>query len=76
MVDKSGKVLAAEPGSPAGTVEVVKKIVESLGGDSEAKGIEQAEERAVGAEGEEVEAEKIADTAAEVAETAAKVDAE
>jgi len=27
VVDKSGKVLAAEPGSPAGTVEVVKKLV-------------------------------------------------
>jgi len=27
VIDKSGKVLAAEPGSPAGTVEVVKKLV-------------------------------------------------
>ena len=27
VVNKSGKVLAAEPGSPAGTVEVVKKLV-------------------------------------------------
>jgi peroxiredoxin Q/BCP len=27
VVDKSGKVLAAEPGSPAGTVEVVKRLV-------------------------------------------------
>ncbi|KAE9377867.1 AhpC-TSA-domain-containing protein [Stipitochalara longipes BDJ] len=27
VVDKTGKVLAAEPGSPAGTVEVVKKLV-------------------------------------------------
>ncbi len=27
MIDKSGKVLAAEPGSPAGTVEVVEKFV-------------------------------------------------
>lgn len=28
VVDKSGKVLAAEPGSPAGTVDVVKALVE------------------------------------------------
>jgi peroxiredoxin Q/BCP len=27
VVDKSGKVLAAEPGGPAHTVEVVKKLV-------------------------------------------------
>lgn len=27
VVDKSGKVLAAEPGGPAATVEVVKKLV-------------------------------------------------
>jgi peroxiredoxin Q/BCP len=27
VIDKSGKVLAAEPGSPAGTVGVVKKLV-------------------------------------------------
>lgn len=31
VVDKSGKVLAAEAGSPAGTVAVVKKIVENIG---------------------------------------------
>lgn len=29
MVNKEGKVLAAEPGSPSGTVDVVKKLVES-----------------------------------------------
>lgn len=27
MVDKAGKVLLAEPGSPAGTVDAVKKLV-------------------------------------------------
>jgi peroxiredoxin Q/BCP len=31
VVDKSGKVLAAEPGGPAATVEVVKKLVASSG---------------------------------------------
>ncbi len=29
MVNKAGKVLAAEPGGPAATVEVVKKLVAS-----------------------------------------------
>ncbi|KAF2771200.1 AhpC-TSA-domain-containing protein [Teratosphaeria nubilosa] len=55
VVDKSGKVLAAEPGSPAGTVEVVKKIVEEKSGDADAKGIQKAEGRVVAAEGEEAE---------------------
>ncbi|KAM0285605.1 hypothetical protein ACHAQH_001311 [Verticillium albo-atrum] len=30
VVDKEGKILAAEPGGPAATVEVVKKLVEGL----------------------------------------------
>jgi len=34
VVDKSGKVLVAEPGGPAATVEVVKKLVESSGGSA------------------------------------------
>lgn len=33
VVDKSGKILAAEPGSPDGTVAVVEEIVEGLKGD-------------------------------------------
>jgi peroxiredoxin Q/BCP len=36
VVDKSGKVLASEPGGPAATLEVVKKITASLGGDAAA----------------------------------------
>ncbi|KAK4575161.1 thioredoxin peroxidase dot5 [Recurvomyces mirabilis] len=75
VIDKSGKVLAAEAGGPAPTVEVVKGIVESMGGDTNAKGLEKAEERAVGAEGEKVEGESVAAVAAEVADSAAKVDA-
>jgi len=60
VVDKSGKVLASEPGGPAPTVEVVKKLVaSSSAGDGKA----EAEEK------------KTADTAAEVADTAEKVDA-
>jgi thioredoxin-dependent peroxiredoxin len=46
VVDKSGKVLAAEPGGPQATVDVVKKIVEELGGSAADAGIEKAEERA------------------------------
>jgi peroxiredoxin Q/BCP len=58
VVDKSGKVLAAEPGSPAGTVAVVKKLVGGgAGGD-----VKQTEDA------------DAATTAAEVADTAAKVD--
>ncbi|KAL5442753.1 hypothetical protein PMIN06_008954 [Paraphaeosphaeria minitans] len=59
VVDKSGKVLAAEPGSPDGTVAVVKKIVDGRPPVADA-------------EAEDAEAAK---TASEVADTAAKVDA-
>ena len=38
VVDKAGKVLAAEPGGPAATVDVVKKLVAAEG-----KGAEKAE---------------------------------
>lgn len=63
MVDKEGKVLAAEAGSPDGTVAVVRKIVEG----SAAKDAPPVEAKAEDAE--------AATTAAEVADTAAKVDA-
>ena len=43
VVDKSGKVLAAEAGGPQATVDVVKAVVEKLGGDAGAAGIEKAE---------------------------------
>lgn len=39
VIDKAGKVLVAQPGSPAGTVEVVKKLVESLAGSSAAEAV-------------------------------------
>lgn len=60
VVDKDGKVLVAEAGSPDGTVEVVRKIV--AGAES-------------GPATTETDAE-IAKTASEVADTAAKVDGE
>lgn len=48
VVTKDGRVLAAEPGGPAATVEVVKGVVAKLGG-TDSKGeekLEKAEERA------------------------------
>lgn len=41
VVDKGGKVLAAEPGGPDGTVSVVEKIVEQLKGDAPAAGADE-----------------------------------
>jgi peroxiredoxin Q/BCP len=58
VVDKSGKVLAAEPGGPDATVDVVRKLVSGgAGGDNKAK--------------EDADAAKTAD---EVADTAEKMD--
>ena len=57
VVTKDGEVLAAEPGGPAATVEVVKGIVEQMGGagkDGEEK-LEKAEVRATAAEGDDVD---------------------
>ncbi len=47
VVGKDGKVLLAEPGSPAGTATAVKKLVEELGaaapeGEAEAEKTEEA----------------------------------
>ncbi|KAK0619240.1 thioredoxin-like protein [Immersiella caudata] len=51
VVDKSGKILAAQPGSPDGTVAVVKKIVEAMPAGEEAEKVEvEAEEPAKGEE--------------------------
>ncbi|KAI9814965.1 MAG: hypothetical protein M1832_005604 [Thelocarpon impressellum] len=65
VVDKAGKVLAAEPGGPAATVEVVKKLV---GGQN---GVPAADRP------EDVKAEDKAkaEVAADVADTAAEIDA-
>ncbi|KAF2872528.1 thioredoxin-like protein [Massariosphaeria phaeospora] len=64
VVDKAGKVLAAEPGGPAATLEVVKKLV----GEDKSGDVPSAESVK---EKEDVE---IANTASEVADTAAEVD--
>jgi peroxiredoxin Q/BCP len=66
VVDKSGKVLAAEPGGPAATVEVVKKLV---GG-----GAAPVAEDVNGTNGATKEDIAQANTAAEVANTAEKLD--
>ena len=39
-------MLAAEPGGPQATVDAVKAVVEKLGGDAGAAGLEKAEDRA------------------------------
>jgi len=61
VVAKDGKVLAAKPGGPEATVEVVKALVEELGGEGEeVKEGEKEEEKAEKAEekAEEKEDEK------------------
>lgn len=46
-MDKSGKVLVSEAGGPKETVELVRKVVEGMGGDvGAADGVGKAEERA------------------------------
>ena len=89
VVDKAGKVLAAEAGGPAATVEVVKKLVAGQNGaaapaepkkDGEAQPT-TAESAAVLAaapdsmdEIEKKKSETAANVAADVADTAAKLD--
>jgi len=73
VVDKSGKVLAAEAGGPAATVQVVKKLVAGTG--SAAPMAESTEPAApANAEVEKDDAAKAA-VAADVADTAQKLDA-
>ncbi|KAH0558829.1 hypothetical protein GP486_004528 [Trichoglossum hirsutum] len=68
VVNKEGKVLIAEAGSPSSTVEVVKKLV----GKGEANGVPaSAEEKEAE---EKKDDEEKANVASEVADTAAKLD--
>lgn len=62
VVDKSGKVLAAEPGGPAPTVEAVKRVVEKMGGKV-GEGVDASLKNRL-----------VAEVAAEVADTAATMD--
>lgn len=66
VVDKSGKVLAAEPGGPAATVDVVKKVVDKLGVEGKADEGKDA--------GKAKDDKEKADVAGEVADTAEKLD--
>lgn len=63
-MDKSGKVLAAEPGGPAATVEVVRKLVGDAEGVPSAGNVAKKDDDA-----------KAAETADQVADSAAKIDA-
>ena len=81
MIDKSGKVLAAEPGSPAGTVEAVKRLIGG-GGVASTPGTEAPKTEAAvptgkvvnGTNGATKEDVAQANTAAQVADTAEKLD--
>ena len=57
VIDKNGKVLAAEAGNPAGTVDVVRRIIKEQGG-GETKEMEKLDDKVA------------AETAAEVADNA------
>jgi len=87
VIDKTGKVLAATPGGPAATVEVVKSLIESNGtttASAPLAGTEKASEEpkadaqaSIGTNGTNgVTAEDVAraDVAAQVADTAEKLD--
>lgn len=53
VVDKSGKVLAAEAGGPQGTLDVVKEIVAGWGGVDEKEEPKKEEEKTEEAEGKD-----------------------
>ena len=86
VVDKSGKILASEPGSAAGTVDVVKKLVgsgESAGPATVSEPVAPAAEEPKtetaanginGTNGTTKEDVAQADVAAQVADTAEKLD--
>lgn len=76
VIDKSGKVLAAEAGGPEPTVQVVKKLV-TKAGDHSAAPVTTSESEGAPAHGKASEEDiKSAETAAQVADSAvaAKID--
>ncbi|KAH8685955.1 thioredoxin-like protein [Tricladium varicosporioides] len=79
-IDKSGKILAAEPGSPQGTVDVIKKLVESSEApatdEKKLEGTKTEESAATNGatNGTPKEDAEKADVAAQVADTAEKLD--
>jgi peroxiredoxin Q/BCP len=78
VIDKSGKVLAAAPGSPAGTLETAKKVTGGYGSAAAAADAAPQEPAAGpavnGTNGATKEDIAQADTAAQVADTAEKID--
>jgi len=64
VVDKAGKVLAAEGGGPQATVDVVKKVVDSQDAPAADKEVKEKEDT------------ELAQVASEVADSAAKLDGE
>lgn len=75
VVDKSGKVLAAEAGSPDGTVAVVKRLVESSGSTTAPAATAETAPVAAVANGDATKEDvDKANVAAEVADTAEKLD--
>jgi len=85
VIEKSGKVLAAEPGGPGATVEVVKKLVGTTNGATVSKSTEAAikadepaaNTTAVNGNGTEEPTKEDLDkaaVAADVADTAEKID--
>jgi len=77
VVDKAGKVLLAQPGSPAGTVDAVKKLLGSSAAveapKEEAKPASNGDNGNLHPEGTKEDVAK-ADVAADVADTAEKLD--
>ncbi|RDL38071.1 AhpC-TSA-domain-containing protein [Venustampulla echinocandica] len=84
VIDKSGKVLAAQPGSPTGTVDIVEKLVKS-GSSTASEPSEDKEEKpeteavapaanGVGAHGPSKDDVAQAEVASQVADTAEKLD--
>jgi len=70
VVDKSGKILVAEPGSPAGTVEAIKKLI----GSSATAAAPKETNGTSGVNGATKEDVAKAEVAAQVADTAEKLD--
>lgn len=79
VVDKAGKVLAAQPGSPGGTLTVVEKLIAAAAAAPAAAEPETAAENGTNGADETAEEKKDvapADVAAQVADTAEKLDPE
>ncbi|KAK0720889.1 thioredoxin-like protein [Lasiosphaeris hirsuta] len=75
VVDKAGKVLAAEAGGPEATVSVVKKLVAELEEGGAGEPLEQVDEKPAAEEAAEEAAEKVEEDVAEKEKDAPNGDA-